>query len=348
MQPAIKVALLAAPLVAVPPAAYGGAERVIASLADELHRRGHDLTVFASGDSRVPGRLVAIVPAAVWAGGSPGMVSAAFEMVAAEAAWRHANEFDIIHSHLGGKGFSLARHCGVPVISTMHTALDGIGIRAQLREFAEIPLVAISNSQRQSAPDANWVATIHNGLPLRKAKLGTGAGSYLAFVGRASAKKGVAEAVEVARLTGIPLKIAAKVHNPMETMLFDQVVRPAVADGVAEYCGELPSPDRDDLLGGAIATLMLGDWPEPFGLVAVESMATGTPVIARRAGALVETVRPGLSGYLVDSVAEAVSMVEAASKLDRRAVRQYAVAEFSSERMADGYEDVYRQMIERR
>lgn len=343
MQSAMKVGLVAAPLVSVPPAAYGGAERVVASLADELHRRGHDVTVFASGDSQVPGRLIAVRPTSVWAvGSSPGFLSSPFDMVTAEAVWRHATEFDVIHSHLGANGFTLARHCGVPVVSTMHAALDGVGISAQMDEFAELPLVAISNSQRGYAPGANWVATVYNGLPLRRAKLGAGGGGYLAFVGRASAKKGVAEAIEVARHTGIPLKIAMKVHHPLEVMVFDQIVRPAEAEGIAEYCGELPGLQRDDLLGGAIATLMLGDWPEPFGLVAVESMATGTPVIARRAGALVETVRHGLSGYLVDSVPDAVSMVQAALGLDRGSVRRYAVAEFSPERMADGYEAVYR------
>jgi glycosyltransferase involved in cell wall biosynthesis len=339
----LRIALVAAPMEPVPPVAYGGTERVVAALAEELSQRGHDVTVFASGDSKVSTRLVPIIPSALWRRGYQGDVSSFIAMGIAEV-WRRADEFDIIHSHVEGPGFLMARHCPTPVLSTLHGRLDSFGMPQLLAAFPDVPLVAISDSQRRWAPGANWVATIHHGLPLERTPFGDHPGEYLAFVGRCTPEKGVADAIEVARRTGLPLRMAGKVHDPEEREYFAHVVQPAIDDSSIEWLGELTPTQRDPLFASAMATLMLGAWPEPFGLVAIESMATGTPVIARRAGALTETIEHGRTGFLVDDMGEARLAVSEASSLDRAEVRRLAVDRFSVERMVDDYEAVYRSL----
>ena len=340
----LRIALLAAPMVPVPPIAYGGTERVVAALALELTRRGHDVTVFASGDSRVDARLEPIVPRSLWRDGFRGDVSAHM-IKAAARCWSSADRFDIVHSHLEAFGFPLARHAPVPVLSTLHGRLDAEGMPDLLEEFSDIPLVAISESQRRWAPDAHWVGVVHNGLPLESMPFGPQAEGYLLLVGRIAHEKGVGEAIELARRTGLPLKVAAKVHDPAEQRLFDDVVAPAFRDGVVEFLGELPPPARDPLFAGASATLMLGAWPEPFGLVAIESLACGTPVVGRRAGALPEIVEHGIDGYLVDDLSEALLAARRLDRLDRRTIRERALRRFSAERMADEYEAIYRRLV---
>ena len=236
--------------------------------------------------------------------------------------------FDIIHSHVETLGFLAARLATTPVVTTLHGRLDHSGIPELLDEFRDIPLVAISRSQRRWSPKANWVATIHHGLPLERLPFGQGPGSYLAFVGRITPEKGVADAIELARRVGMPLRMAAKVYDPPEKEHFAEVVQPAIDEGVVTFLGELGQPERDALYAGAAATLMLGAWPEPFGLVAIESMATGTPVIGRRAGALTETVEHGLTGLLVDDLTEAELAVQYVGRLSGRVVRQRVVARF--------------------
>jgi glycosyltransferase involved in cell wall biosynthesis len=263
-------------------------------------------------------------------------------------AWSMSNAFDIMHSHLDTMGLPFARWCSTPVVSTLHGRLDGIGHPALLEEFSDVPLVAISESQRRWSPQANWVATIHHGLELGGAPFGPTPGGYLAFVGRIAPEKGVADAIALARATGMRLRMGAKVYNQAERDLFDLVVAPAIDEGLVEFLGEVGPRQRDELFAGALATIMLGAWPEPFGLVAIESMATGTPVIARRAGALPEIIEHGRSGFLVDDLQEAVLAVERASTLDRRQVRHAALRRFSVERMLDDYEGVYRALANTR
>lgn len=343
----LRIALLVGPMVPVPPIAYGGTERVVAALASELSRRGHEVTVFASGDSRVDAALEPIAPRSLWRDGYRGDVSA--HMLAAVArCWSQAARFDIVHSHVEAFGFPFARHAPVPVLSTLHGRLDAAGIPELLEEFADIPLVAISESQRRWAPEANWVGVVHNGLPLGAMPFGAEPDGYLLLVGRIAPEKGVAEAIELARHARLPLKIAAKVHDPAEQQLFDELVAPAVREGIVEFLGELPPSARDPLFAGATATLMLGAWPEPFGLVAIESLASGTPVIARRAGALPEIVSHGVDGYLVDDLPEAELAVKRVERLDRRAIRQRALRRFSAERMADQYEAIYQRLVRER
>jgi glycosyltransferase involved in cell wall biosynthesis len=340
----LKIALLAAPMVPVPPVGYGGTERVVAALATELTRRGHRVTVFASGDSQVDGELEPVAPRALWGTGYRGDVSGHMLRTVA-ICWRQAERFDLVHSHVEAFGFPFARYATVPVVSTLHGRLDTTGMPELLDEFADIPLVAISESQRRWAPDANWVGVVHNGLPLGSMPTSREIDDYLLFVGRIASEKGVAEAIELAGWSGMPLKMAARVHDPSERELFDRVVRPAIDDGRVEFLGELPPSERDPLFASAQATLMLGAWPEPFGLVAIESLAAGTPVIARRVGALPEIVRHGIDGYLIDDLDEAQLAVGMLGLFDRPTIRQRALERFSAVRMADRYEAIYRRLL---
>ena len=268
----------------------------------------------------------------------------AYLQVSIERAWAIAGEFDVIHSHLDTLSFGLARHCGTPVVHTLHGRLDLPGVPELLDEFHEIPLVAISDSQRRWRPENNWVATVHHGLPLESiAVQSRSPGSYLAFVGRIAPEKGVGDAIDLARGAGMRLRVAAKVHEADEQELFDELVAPAIEEGVVEFDGELAARGHGtELTGGALATVMLGAWPEPFGLVAIESMATGTPVIARRAGALPEIISHGVTGFLVDDLDEAQLAVREARGLDRRRIREEALERFGVARMVDEYEEVYR------
>lgn len=339
----LRVAILAPPLVPVPPPRYGGTERVVALLADGLHERGHEVTVFAAGDSTIAGRLVPVVPRALWEIGFSGDVRPYIRRVA-EMALERANEFDVIHSHLEQHGFALAHRSPVPVVSTMHGRLDEGPAAEALRDQRDVPLIAISHSQRRWHPDHNWLATIHNAI-LPATAVGDGAGGYLCFVGRVTPEKGIADAIELARRVGLPLRVAAKVYDGKERAHYAEVVEPAIRAGIVDFVGELGQEERDALYGGALATIMLGDWPEPFGLVAAESLAVGTPVIARRAGALVEIVRPGIDGYIVDSVAGAVAALGRVGALDRALIRAGCLRRFSAERMVRQYESAYHRLL---
>lgn len=334
-------------MLSVPPVTYAGTERVVAALVSELHARGHEVTLFAPGDSRVDCELVATVPSSLWSTGYQGPVDNFIDITIA-AAWRERERFDVIHSHLETGAFFFARVCPTPVLSTLHGRLDVAGMPALLEEFSDIPLVAISQSQRRWSPGANWVRTIHHGLPLERAPYSDQPGKYLAFVGRITPEKGIADAIELARRAGLPLRMAAKVYDPPEVEHFRDVVQPAIDEGVVEFLGELGQGARDALYAGALATLMLGPWPEPFGLVAIESMATGTPIIGRRAGALTETVEHGVTGYLIDDLTEGLLAVQAASRLPRRLVRERVLARFLPSRMAEAYVDAYRGLLGQR
>ena len=341
----LRILLVAPPMVPVPPPTYAGTERVIASLGAELHRRGHHVGLVAAGDSEVPYELIRSVDASLWKTGYDGDVASYMQYTAA-IAWDAAPRFDIIHSHLENHTFLLARYAPVPVLTTLHGRLDTAGMPELLERFRDVPLVAVSESQRRWHIDQNWVGTIHHGLPLESMPFKKEHGNYLAFVGRATPEKGVADAIELATQVKMQLKIAAKVHDPHEKAYFRRVIQPAIDDGTVEFLGELGPAERDPLYAGARATVMLGGWPEPFGLVAIESMATGTPVIARRAGALTETVEHGTTGFLVDDVSEATLAFERVPELDRKRIRAYTLERFSPGRMTDQYEEVYRRLLD--
>lgn len=334
-------------MVPIPPPGYAGTERIVAVLVEELVRRGHDVTLIAPADSNVPCRLIPTIDRALWSSGMRGD-STSYIQLTVERAWGVHDQFDVMHSHLDTLSFALGRHCPTPVVHTLHGRLDTPGLPELLDEFREIPLVAISASQRRWRPQNNWVATVHHGLPLGEAPFGEEPGDYLVFVGRIAPEKGVTDAIDLARTVRMPLRMAAKVHEVEEQEMFERVVEPAIKEGVVKWEGELPGDARDRLMAGALATVMLGAWPEPFGLVAIESMATGTPVIARRAGALPELVRHGVTGFLVDDIHEAQLGVREAHRLNRRRIREAAVERFSVARMVDEYEAVYRALADAR
>jgi glycosyltransferase involved in cell wall biosynthesis len=340
----LRVLLVAPPMVPVPPPSYAGTERVIATLGAELRRRGHQVALVAAGDSEVPYELIPSVEASLWRSGYNGDVASYMQYTAA-IAWREAHRFDIVHSHLENHAFLLARYAKVPVVTTLHGRLDTAGMPELLEEFTDVPLVAISESQRRWNREQNWVGTIHHGLDLERMPFAAKPGDYLAFVGRATEEKGVDDAIALARRAKMPLKVAAKVFDASERAYFRKIVKPAIEEGVVEFLGEVGPAERDPLYAGARATIMLGPWPEPFGLVAIESLATGTPVIARRAGALTETIEHGVTGYLVDDVHEAALALERVDELDRKKIREIALERFSPQRMTDDYERVYRHLI---
>jgi glycosyltransferase involved in cell wall biosynthesis len=340
----LRIGLVAPPVVPLPPPTYAGTERVVTSLALGLHARGHEVTVFTTGDSELPCEVVPVVPRALWREGMTGDLGVYFQMAVARA-WDEAQRFDVIHSHMETHGLLFAAHAPVPVVTTLHGRLDVAGTAEYIDLMPSIPLVAISESQRRWNPDANWIATIHHGIDFSTTPSGTRTDDYLLFVGRITREKGVDYAIELARRTRRRLVIAAKAHEREEAELFEAVVRPAIDEGVVDWRGEVDSATRDQLMVRALATVMLGAWPEPFGLVAIESLATGTPVIARRAGGLTETIDHGVTGFLVDDVAEAALAVGRAGSLDRAAISASTRERFSVDRMVEAYEAVYRGLV---
>jgi glycosyltransferase involved in cell wall biosynthesis len=339
----LRIALVAPPFLPVPPPRYGGTERIVGELAQGLHRRGHDVTVFASGDSTAPGRLIPVVPRSTWASASRQDTTTLMRSIVDQVEER-ADQFDLISSHIEWFGFGPARRSPVPFVTTLHGRIDIGPTAVELAQYRDIPLVAISDKQRSFWPDQNWLATIHHGLNFEGIPRGNGSGGYLLFVGRLTPEKGVDAAVELARRTRLPLLVAAKAMDAHEIQHYHDVVEPAERDGTVIFLGEVGPPARDRLFGDALATVMLGDWPEPFGLVAVESLATGTPLVARRAGALPEIVRDGVDGFIVDTVEEAAAVLPDLARLDRAAIREGTLRRFSAARMIDDYERLFREV----
>jgi glycosyltransferase involved in cell wall biosynthesis len=340
----LRIAQVAPPVERVPPKAYGGTERIVFELVTQLVERGHDVTLFASGDSEVPARLIPTVDRALRPAGFDGDASGWF-MTTVQAMLEHASEFDVIHSHLEWWSVPLARSSPVPVVSTFHGRLD---LPFADRLFANPPdgLVAISRSQASVHPQVPWTV-IHNGLTLDAARFQEERSDAFCFVGRVDPEKGVVEAMDIAALTGRPLRLAAKVGNlPAQRAYYEDVFKPALkrAGRSVEFLGELSPEDRDRLFADSYGTLMPGAWPEPFGLVSIESMACGTPILARRVGALPEIIREGVDGYFGDDAIAMAYHAEALADLDRRAIRERVIERFSATRMTDRYEELYERM----
>ncbi len=343
----LRIAMVAGPLEAVPPPRYGGTERVVAGLITELARRGHELTLFASGDSTVPVRLVPTSPEALRPTGQLAQEWPYAVMTVLEVA-RHADEFDLIHSHLEWPGLILPSATNVPVVLTFHGRLD-YPWSSRALAFVQRGLVAISNAQAASHPEVEWEGIVHNGLDLRQAPFERRRSDALCFVGRISPEKGAADAIEIAQRAGRPLRVAAKAGaTATEKEYFESVFKPAMKGADVELLGELAAPERDQLMADSYATLMPGSWPEPFGLVAIESLACGTPVICRRVGALPEIIREGKDGFFGDDVAAMAFRVGQVDTLDRSEMRAWVLDRFSARRMADGYEAVYDRMLSTR
>jgi glycosyltransferase involved in cell wall biosynthesis len=341
----LRIAQVAPPLERVPPLAYGGTERIVHELTTELVRRGHEVTVFASGDSDVPGTLVPTVDRALRPAGVEADASGWFLSTVQQVLDR-ADEFDIIHSHLEWWSLPLARVSKTPVVATFHGRLDLSWSEVLFRNPPD-GLVAISRSQSSVHPNVPWTV-IHNGLTLDGAPFQSERSDAFCFVGRVDPEKGAVEAIEIAQRAGRRLRIAAKVGNmPEQRAYYDDVFRPALekAGRDVEYLGELTPVDRDHLFADSYATLMPGAWPEPFGLVSIESLACGTPVIARRVGALPEIIREGVDGFFGDDAVGMAFFADRIAGLDRVAIRERVLERFSAARMTDRYEELYARTI---
>lgn len=325
----------------VPPRFYGGTERIVSHLTEELVRQGHEVTLFASADSVTSAELVPCAPEALRL--SDVYDPLPYEVLQLETLRQRAADFDILHFHLHHLHLPLARTLAPRAVTTLHGRLDRKEYRPLFAEFSDAPMISISNSQREPVK-ANWAATIHHGLPESLYPFTEESGQpYLAFLGRIARDKRPDRAIEIARQAGLPLKIAAKIR-PADQDYFDTVVRPLLDGSDVEFIGEIGEDEKAAFLGGARALLFPIDWPEPFGLVMIEAMACGTPVIAWRKGSVPEVVDDGVSGRVVSSLDEAVAAVRGIGALDRARVRRQFKARFTAERMARDHLQLYRSM----
>ena len=313
----------------------------MATLTDELVRQGHDVTLFASGDSQTEAKLVAPVPKALRLAKSADPL--ALHLLLVEHVAQRADEFDIIHFHTAPLHFSLARRLTTPHVTTLHGRLDLPEVITLYGEFADLPLVSVSDAQRVPLPELNWVATVYHGLPNRDLQFCPGKGTYLAFLGRISPEKRVDRAIEIAKACGWPLKIAAKV-DPADQAYFDKRIQPLLDHPLVEYVGEITEAQKGAFLGGAMALLFPIDWPEPFGLVMIESMACGTPVVAIRGGSVPEILEHGVTGFICDELEQAIDATRRIRALDRRTCRRAFERRFTAARMAEEYIQLYRRL----
>lgn len=329
----------------VPPKLYGGTERVVSYLTEELVRQGHDVTLYASGDSVTSARLRATCARGLRLEGRTSIGSLAQHLLQLETVMQEAEQYDIIHSHVDILSFPLIRRQPTPAITTLHGRLDIPKQFPLFREFDDMNLVSISNAQRRPMPWASWIQTVHHGLPSDLYHPEERPGKYLAFLGRVSPEKRVDRAVAIAKKAGIPLRIAAKV-DPADQEYFNTKIRKLLDDPLVEFVGEIGERDKGSFLRNALALVFPIDWPEPFGLVMIESMACGTPVIAFRGGSVGEVLEDGVTGYIVESIEEAAKAACRVDAIDRKACRRRFEVRFSAQRMAFDYVDAYERVIE--
>jgi glycosyltransferase involved in cell wall biosynthesis len=334
----MRIAILAPLHEAVPPHRYGGTERVIAWLTDELVRRGHAVTLFASGDSRTTAELVPVIPSALRPSGAHEAIGPHIQQIG--MLRDRLAEFDVIHSHVDFFALPFRRPGDPPLVTTMHGRLDLPELWPVYHFFDRANLVSISDAQRDPIPDLNWVATVHHGLPLADYPMGEGRGDYVLFLGRISNEKRPHVAIDIARRAGVRLVIAAKVDS-VDEAYWEAEVRPRLGPGV-DYVGETDLAETVRWLRDARALLFPIDWPEPFGLVMIESMACGTPIVTRRRGSTPEIVEDGVTGFVCDDDAAVERALGQIDRIDRQACRNRAETRFSVARMADDYEAVYR------
>lgn len=339
----MRIAQVAPLTEAIPPKLYGGTERVVSWLTEDLIALGHEVTLFASGDSQTAAKLDAIWPTALRFDAAIRDPNA-LHMAMLEHVCRRAPEFDLVHFHLDYYPFSLFARQPVPHVTTLHGRLDLREHQTVFHTFPTAPLVSISNAQRKPVPLAGWVQTIHHGLPERLLVPKSATPAYLAFLGRICPEKAPNRAIEIARRSGLPLKLAAKVDK-VDVEYFEERIRPLLRVPGIDYIGEISDDEKSDFLSGAIALLVPISWPEPFGLVMIEAMACGTPVIAFDAGSVREIVEDGVTGFIVADEADAVAALEKLPRLDRRLIRRRFEQRFTARRMAQDYLGVYAKLM---
>jgi glycosyltransferase involved in cell wall biosynthesis len=339
----MRIAQVAPLAESVPPPGYGGTERVVGYLTEALVALGHEVTLFASADSQTTAELIPCSPRAVRLDESV-IDPIAHTVVELECVAAEAKRFDVIHWHLDYFHFPMSRRLGVPNVTTLHGRLDIPDLQPVYDEFPDMAVVSISNDQRAPLPQARWVETVHHGMPLDELEPRVASGEYLAFLGRMSPEKRADRAIEVARRAGMPLRIAAKVDDA-DREYFENEIEPLLEADHVDFVGEIGPEEKNEFLGHARALLFPIDWAEPFGLVMIESMACGTPVIAYNSGSVPEVIDDGVSGFIVEDIDGAVAAVGRLDELDRGAVRAAFESRFSVERMARDYLKVYERLI---
>lgn len=338
----MKIAQIAPLVESVPPKLYGGTERVASYLTEELVKQGHEVTLFASGDSVTNARLEAIVPEALRLKENSNPTS--YHILMIEEVLKQASSFDIIHFHIDSIQFPVARRMKVPHVTTLHGRLDLQDFVIMLNEYRDLPMISISDDQRHPVLDINWQATVYNGIPSDLYTFHAEPGDYLAFLGRISPEKGVDQAIEIAKQANMPLKIAAKVDKA-DVSYFQTHIKPLLDHPLIEYVGEINEAEKNQFLGDAYALVLPINWPEPFGLVLIEAMACGTPVIAYRRGAIPEIVEDGVNGYVVTGIEGANIAVDKITAIDRHACRKSFLERFSANKMALHYVQTYEKII---
>jgi glycosyltransferase involved in cell wall biosynthesis len=337
---AMRIAQIAPLYESVPPRYYGGTERVVSYLTEELVRAGHDVTLFASGDSVTSAHLVKCSRQSLRLD-KESIDPLAHHVLLVERAHQCSHEFDVMHFHINYLHFPRSRLSSVPHLTTLHGRLDVPDLVALYEEFSDMPLVSISHAQRNPLPRANFVGTVYHGLPSDLYHLERSPGEYLAFLGRIAPEKGVERAIRIALDVGMRLKIAAKIESPE---YFEQTLKPLLNHPLIDYIGEIGELEKQDLLGSASCLLAPIDWPEPFGLVMIEALACGTPSIAYRLGAVPEVLNDGETGFVVDSIEEAVEAISRIPELSRERCRQVFEERFTATRMADQYVEIYERL----
>ena len=341
----MKIAQIAPLAEAVPPKLYGGTERIVAYLTDALVELGHDVTLYASGDSETSAKLEPVWPRALRL--DPEVrdyIAPHFIMLEKVAA--RAHDFDIIHIHCDYLAFPLLSRVGVPIVTTLHGRLDLPELRPLYECYPNVPVVSISNSQRGPLPEANFVSTVYHGVSDKHLHFGNGDKGYLAFIGRISPEKGPEAAIRIAKAAGMKLRIAAKVDR-VDQAYFNERVEPLIRDNPdVEFIGEIAEHQKTEFLSNAAALIFPIAWREPFGLVMIESMACGTPVIATRWGSVPEVIEEGVTGFIVDSEEQAVAATRKIGSLDRRRIREVFDAKYSSKRMAENYVKLFERLID--
>jgi glycosyltransferase involved in cell wall biosynthesis len=340
----MKIAQVAPVWESVPPKLYGGTERIVSYLTEELVRMGHEVTLFASGDSRTAAQLEVVCPRALRL--NTGIFNRDASMVMLqERSLGSSGEFDIVHSHLDFLGFPLARRSSRPVVTTLHGRLDLPELEPVFREYAEMPLVSISDAQRRPMSWANWQATIHHGLPRDLYSFHAEPEGYLAFLGRISPEKRPDHAIQLAKRAGLPLRIAAKV-DPADREYYRSEIEPMLDHPLIEFIGEISDQEKNEFVGNALALVCPYDWPEPFGLVLIEALACGTPVLAYRRGSIPEIIEDGETGFVCESLPEMVESIGRITTIDRRHCRAAFEKRFTADRMAHDYLTLYERILD--